>query len=241
MAKPPSWGSMPVMRCSLSVQAAGPRRRRSVSRRDRSGGTRPLRRFHERCHRASPVVSSWSQLSRIGIAAGFAGATRASGCAASAEPVPSGAHRGARGTGGARGARGASLSDKGSEDPEQIVIIDDGGTFIGYGNRRRVVASKGKAASRRQREEREWISVLAGGTAGGTQLPPTYLLRGGSVLGDLREHGYVIRCSKVFNTQDGFREYVTHWQCTMCRPSSDAGTASEGEYSQTYVSGSDSA
>ena len=108
MAKPPSWGSMPVMRCSLSVQAAGPRRRRSVSRRDRSGGTRPLRRFHERSHRASPVVSSWSQLSRIGIAAGFAGAARASGCAASAEPVPSGAHRGALGTGGARGARGAS-------------------------------------------------------------------------------------------------------------------------------------
>ena len=58
MAKPPSWGSMPVMRCSLSVQAAGPRRRRSVSRRDQSGGTRPLRRFHERSHRASPVMSS---------------------------------------------------------------------------------------------------------------------------------------------------------------------------------------
>ena len=90
------------------MQAAGPRRRRSVSRRDRSGGTRPLRRFHERSHRASPVLSSWSQLSRIGIAAGFAGAARTSGCAASAEPVPSGAHRGARGTGGARGARGAS-------------------------------------------------------------------------------------------------------------------------------------
>ena len=108
MAKPPSWGSMPVMRCSLLVQAAGPRRRRSVSRRDRSGGTRPLRGFHERSHRASPAVSSWSQLSRIGIAAGSAGAARASGCAASAEPVPSGAHRGARGAGGARGARGAS-------------------------------------------------------------------------------------------------------------------------------------
>ena len=45
MVKPFSWGSMPVMRCSLWVQAAGPRRRRSVSRRDRSGGTRPLRRF----------------------------------------------------------------------------------------------------------------------------------------------------------------------------------------------------
>ena len=101
------------------------------------------------------------------------------------------------------------LSDKGIEDPEQIVIIDEAGTFIGYGKRRRVVASKGKAASRGEREEREWISVLAGGTAGGTQLPPTYLLRGGTLLGDLREHGYVIRCSKAFNTQDGFREYVT--------------------------------
>ena len=106
MAKPPSWGSMPVMRCSLSVQAAGPRRRRSVSRRDRSGGTRPLRRIHERSHRASPVVSSWSQLSRIGIAAGFAGAARASGCAASAEPVPSGAHTGGPGDRGSQGGQG---------------------------------------------------------------------------------------------------------------------------------------
>ena len=108
MAKPPSWDSTPVMRCSLSVQAAGPRRRRRVSRRDRSGGTRPLRRFHERSHRASPAMSSWSQLSRIDIAAGFVGAARASGCAASAEPVPSGAHWAALGAGGARGARGAS-------------------------------------------------------------------------------------------------------------------------------------
>ena len=88
------------MRCSLSVQAAGPRRRRSVSRRDRSGGTRPLRRFHERSHRASSAVSSWSQPSRISIAAGSAGAARAHGCAGAmgcGEPVPSGAHRGARG------------------------------------------------------------------------------------------------------------------------------------------------
>ena len=100
MAKPPSRGSMPVMRCSLSVQAAGPRRRRSVSRRDRSGGTRPLRRFHERSHRASSAVSSWSQPSRIGIAARSAGAARAPGCAGAmgcGDTVPSGAHRGARG------------------------------------------------------------------------------------------------------------------------------------------------
>ena len=95
----PTWGSIPVMRCSLSVQAAGPRRRWSVSHRDRSGGTRPLRRFQERSHRASSAVSSWSQLSRIGIAAGSAGAARASGRAGAlgCEPVPSGAHRGARG------------------------------------------------------------------------------------------------------------------------------------------------
>ena len=92
MAKPPSRGSMPVMKCSLSVQAAGPRRRRSVSRRDRSGGTRPLRRFHERCHRASSAVSSSSQLSRIGIAFGSAGAARSPRCAGAmlcGEPVPS--------------------------------------------------------------------------------------------------------------------------------------------------------
>ena len=71
MAKPASWSSMPMMRCSLSIQAAGPRRRRSVSRRDRSGGTRPLRRFHEWSHRASSAVSSWSQPSRTGIARGL--------------------------------------------------------------------------------------------------------------------------------------------------------------------------
>ena len=102
MAKPPSWGSMPVVRCSLSVQAAGPRRRRSVSRRDPSGATRPLRSFHERSHRALSAVSSWSQPSRIGIAAGSAGAARAPGCAGAmgcGEPLPSGAHRGARGAG----------------------------------------------------------------------------------------------------------------------------------------------
>ena len=100
MAKPPSWGSMPVMRCSLSVQAAGPRRCWSVSRTDRSGGTRPLHRFHERSHRASSAVYSWSQPSRVGIAAGSAGAARAPGWAGAmgcGEPVHSGAHRGARG------------------------------------------------------------------------------------------------------------------------------------------------
>ena len=32
MAQPPSWDRMPVMRCSLSVQAAGPRPCWSVSR-----------------------------------------------------------------------------------------------------------------------------------------------------------------------------------------------------------------
>ena len=72
MAKLPSRGSMPVMRCSLSVQAAGPLRRRSVSRRDRSGGTRPLRRFDERSHRTWSAAFSCSQVSRIGIAAGSA-------------------------------------------------------------------------------------------------------------------------------------------------------------------------
>ena len=96
MAKPPSRGSMPVMRCSLSVQAGG----RSVSRRDRSDRTRPLRRFHDRSHGASSAASSWSQLSCTGIGAGSAGAARSPWCAGamgSGEPVPSGAHRGDRG------------------------------------------------------------------------------------------------------------------------------------------------
>ena len=100
MAKSPSLSSIPVTRCSLSVQAAGPWRRQSVSRRDRSGGTRPLGRFQESSHRASPAASSWSLLSRIGIAAGSAGASRSPGCAKAmgfGEPAPSGAHRGASG------------------------------------------------------------------------------------------------------------------------------------------------
>ena len=98
MEKPPPWGSMPVMRCSLSVQAAGPWRRRSVSRRDLSGGTRPLRRFQERSQRASPATSSSSQLSLTGIAAGSAGAAGSPGCAGAmgcGEPVPREAQRGA--------------------------------------------------------------------------------------------------------------------------------------------------
>ena len=88
------------MRCSLSVQAAGPWRRRSVSPRDRSGGRRPLRRFQERSQRASPAASSSSQLSRAGIAAGSAGEARSPGCAGTMgcrEPAPRGAHKGARG------------------------------------------------------------------------------------------------------------------------------------------------
>ena len=96
MAKPPFWGSMPVMRCSLSVQAACPWRRRSVSGRDQSGGTKPLRRFQERSQRTSPAATSGSQLSLTGIAAGSAGAARsprvpgAMGCG---EPAPRVAHR----------------------------------------------------------------------------------------------------------------------------------------------------
>ena len=100
MAKLPSRGSMPVMRCSLSVQAAGPWRRRSVSQRDRSGGTRPLRRFQERRQRGPTAASSWSQLSRISIAARCGVAARSPGCAGAmgcGEPAPRGAHRGARG------------------------------------------------------------------------------------------------------------------------------------------------
>ena len=56
-----------------------PPARLSVSRRNRSGGTRPLRRFQVRSQRASPAASSWSQLSLPGIAAGSAGAARSPG------------------------------------------------------------------------------------------------------------------------------------------------------------------
>ena len=58
MAKPPSWGSMPVMRCSLSMQATRRRRRQTVSRWDQSRGTRPLRRFQVRSPTAPPASSS---------------------------------------------------------------------------------------------------------------------------------------------------------------------------------------
>ena len=40
-AKHPSLGNGPVMKCSLSLQVAGPRRCRSKSLRERSGETRP--------------------------------------------------------------------------------------------------------------------------------------------------------------------------------------------------------
>ena len=99
MAKHPSSGIMPVMRCSLLVQAVGPPRCPCVSRRDRSDGRRPLRRFQERSQRASPAASSWSQLSPAGIAAGSARAARSPGCAGAMvwwQPAPMGAHRGAR-------------------------------------------------------------------------------------------------------------------------------------------------
>ena len=100
MAKPPSRVSMLVMGCSLSLQAAGPWRCRTVSRKDRSGGTRPLRRFQERSQRASYAASSWSQLSQIGIAAVSAGGASSPGCAGAmgcGEPAAIGAHRKARG------------------------------------------------------------------------------------------------------------------------------------------------
>ena len=69
MAKPPFWGSIPVMKCSLSVQAAGPRRRLRVSLRERSSGKRPLRRFQVSNRRASCTRSSGSQLSLLGTCA----------------------------------------------------------------------------------------------------------------------------------------------------------------------------
>ena len=99
LAKRPSWGSMPVMRCSSLVQAARPQRRLSVSRRNRSGGTRPLRRLQDRSRRASPAAFPWSQLFLTGIAAGSAGAARSPECAGAmgcGEPAPRGAHKGAR-------------------------------------------------------------------------------------------------------------------------------------------------
>ena len=73
-----------------------------------------------------------------------------------------------------------TIGKLGITSKDQVAIINEAGTFIGYGNRRKVVGTKGKKARRGEREEREWISVLAGGTADGVQLPPCYLLRGGN-------------------------------------------------------------
>ena len=108
MAKPFYWGSMQVMKCPLSVPAAGPRRRRSVPRRDRSGETRPLRRFKESSQRGSSAPSSWSQLSLIAMVPrcllGPQGPSRPARARGSGEP----AHRGP--TGGRRPAlRGWNL------------------------------------------------------------------------------------------------------------------------------------
>ena len=83
---------------------------------------------------------------------------------------------------------------------------------------RRYVKRWPKVAGRGEREEREWISVLAGGTADGVQLPPCYLLRGGNVMGNLGEHGYAIRVPKAFNTHDGFREYMKSVLIPCLRP-----------------------
>ena len=88
------------------------------------------------------------------------------------------------------------------------MIIDEAGSFIGYGNRRKVVATKGETAGCGKREECEWISVLAGGTAAGLPLPPCYLPRARNIVDNLGEHGYDVRVPKAFNTYDGFREYV---------------------------------
>ena len=111
-----------------------------------------------------------------------------------------------------------TIGKLGITSKDQVAIIDEAGTFIGYGNRRKVVGTKGKKAGRGEREEREWISVLAGGTADGGQLPPCYLLRGGNVMGNLGEHGYAIRVPKAFNTHDGFREYMKSVLIPCLRP-----------------------
>ena len=63
IAKPPSQGSISVMKFFFSVQAAGPQHRRRVSFRERSAGTRLLHSFWESSNRASSAPSSWSQLS----------------------------------------------------------------------------------------------------------------------------------------------------------------------------------
>ena len=96
----PLGGSViPVMKCSLSEQADGPRRCRRVSLRERSSSTRRLRRFQERSQRASSAASSWSQLSHTdGATGGSAGAARSrEGIAArsSRDPAPEGVHSGA--------------------------------------------------------------------------------------------------------------------------------------------------
>ena len=46
-----------------------------------------------------------------------------------------------------------TIVEKRITSPEQLVIIDEAGTFIGYGNRRKAVATKGKNAGRGERGE----------------------------------------------------------------------------------------
>ena len=95
-AKPCSRGSIPVTKCSLSVQATGPRCRWRVSLRERSCGTRPLCRIEESSPRTSSAASSWIQLSCTGGGeAGYAGAARSwavAGARESGEPASKGAH-----------------------------------------------------------------------------------------------------------------------------------------------------
>ena len=49
-------------------------------------------------------------------------------------------------------------------------------------------------------------------------------------------------CSLVWTRDVAYVELEdSHWQCTTCRPSSDAAAAFDGDYSQTHVCRSDSA
>ena len=84
------------MTWSLSLDATGPRRRRTVYLKEQSGGTEQLRRFQVSSQRASSAVSSGVQLSLCGgCVAGSAAATRmwgGTGARGSEDPAPGGRH-----------------------------------------------------------------------------------------------------------------------------------------------------
>ena len=141
-----------------------------------------------------------------------------------------------------------TIVEKGITSPEQLVIIDEAGTFIGYGNRRKVAATKGKNAGRAEREEREWMAgpeqwddgtKCPCGNDVGTGLTENW------AQSDTCEAWIHDGCFGLERARDGpyIEQPDSRWQCARCRPASDDGDDgddSDADHSQPSMAGSNS-